>query len=997
MSQVPGGRSALFTGRDRLSGIDTRGFVSASRDILRQNMVVEGLTGSFRQLGITGNQVVTRLRQGFVIAFSTAIVGAFAAQLLRVQDSILGITSLLRANRVAASDVREVYDSISQISIETFNSIDSTGRLFARLNRAAGQYGLTQQQTLQVTRSFQQSLVLSGANTQEATSAAIQFSQAIGAARLGGDELRSVLENNSFYANLIAESFGVTVAQFRILAGRGDISVEAILRNTLTLGDRVDRVFGNISITADRAFQNLRTGVVEFFGRLSQAGGPINAIIERINDIGVSLARVSRDPEALREILDRVNEIIDSIVSGLRAVAFVVASRIAIGVIGTFFRLSSSLSGILTTLNGIRNSLIAIAAIPIGASITAAVGGGVAASGLLSSATAGAAGAGGFTALRSAASGTTGRGILGVGSRALIASVTSPPILATLLTATIAYLGFDYFRDLIRNIRGTSEAFTESNESLRQQEVQTELLREAITSQGQGVFLGEETQRQDFGLDTLLRNAVTNLANFSQIPELPSFDRTTDRLSIANEILIENLIQQNETLRNFLSGDLVNIRGEAIDPATITAQSREEFRENSVAAYLRSLGIIDTDERVTDVISLVDRVNSEIQANIEQIRQTDLTLRETQRLLNIIGTATESSDLGRFLSGDLIDRQGRPLEGAAFDEAFGSTLEELITERILSLGVPLENVRAALSILNSTISENTSAQDRLEQMQQQEQLEIEQRRERAIAGQQAFARDRIPITSRFGTEAIGDSDDARRAIAEGFFSSGVFVNPEISGFTSNIASEFQAIEQIDFASGAMNAFTRLEIQSVATASLISEALGSSFDSLNRAGLISFEQYKRIAIAQAVISTSLGVLAITADPLIPTTQKPYLIAAQLVLGAAQLTAIRAAEPGGGSIASGGNLPTASTTVLGSLAQINRNNAIQATQQFSSDVTLPTGTGGNQGTNLYISNLNTNTNIGFGNGAMETADAVSPEVASAVVQGLSQFGNPRGRVA
>ena len=101
---------------------------------------------------------------------------------IRDRDSILGITSLLRANRVAASDVREVYDSISQISIETFNSIDSTGRLFARLNRAASQYGLTQQQTLQVTRSFQQSLVLSGANTQEATSAAIQFSQAIGAA-----------------------------------------------------------------------------------------------------------------------------------------------------------------------------------------------------------------------------------------------------------------------------------------------------------------------------------------------------------------------------------------------------------------------------------------------------------------------------------------------------------------------------------------------------------------------------------------------------------------------------------------------------------------------------------------------------------------------------------------------------------------------------------------------------------------------------------------------
>jgi len=169
-------------------------------------------------------------------------------------------------------------ESLNRVYRDLFNSaqqnrasIEGTAQLYLRLRNTMKD--LNHESALAITSTFSKTLVLSGANAQEAASSLTQFAQAMGSARLQGDELRSLLENNSRFAKLLATQLGVNVGQLKALGEAGALSGELVTKALEKGGSVVDAEFANIPLTVGQAFQQLQNSIVGYVGETDSALG----------------------------------------------------------------------------------------------------------------------------------------------------------------------------------------------------------------------------------------------------------------------------------------------------------------------------------------------------------------------------------------------------------------------------------------------------------------------------------------------------------------------------------------------------------------------------------------------------------------------------------------------------------------------------------------------------------------------------------------------------
>lgn len=96
----------------------------------------------------------------------------------------------------------------------------------------------------------------------------------------------------------------------------------------------------------------------------------------------------------------------------------------------------------------------------------------------------------------------------------------------------------------------------------------------------------------------------------------------------------------------------------------------------------------------------------------------------------------------------------------------------------------------------------------------------------------------------------------------------------------------------------------------ASISVATTTMGQLVEIAKAGGEESFQAYKRLAQSQAALSAALGVMAVIADPLIPTIAKPFAIGATLGLAAVQIASIDSqqysARENGGQVQAGSKI-------------------------------------------------------------------------------------------
>lgn len=225
-----------------------------------------------RQLNDIGRAAIGA--QGSVDLLSRAMGGLAAAfsvtQLVRMLDTYTNMQNRLKLVTTGTQNLTAVTEELFDVSARTRTSFEATSTLYARVALATKELGVGQQQLMKFVEGVNQAVVLSGVSAQEARNAIIQFTQGLAKGRLDGDELRSVLEQIPFVADVIAKSLGVARGELRELGKEGKLTPSVILEAFKKMEGDLSTLFAETLPTFSQAWQVFSDRIMRILGPLSQ-------------------------------------------------------------------------------------------------------------------------------------------------------------------------------------------------------------------------------------------------------------------------------------------------------------------------------------------------------------------------------------------------------------------------------------------------------------------------------------------------------------------------------------------------------------------------------------------------------------------------------------------------------------------------------------------------------------------------------------------------------
>lgn len=232
--------------------------------------------------GQTGRLIssVSGLAAPLAAAFSAAKIAAAAEQ-------YTNLTNRLRLVTEGSEQLAYAQQSVYEIAQNARQPLEATAQVYQRIAQNGRQLGLSFADVASVTETVAKTVALSGASTQAADAAMVQFGQALASGTLRGDELNSILEQTPALAQAIARGLGVTIGQLRALGSEGKLTSEAIVKALQDQKEQVDQLSSSLNITVSQAITAFNNSLVATVGRLDEAAGASSRLATGI----ASLAR----------------------------------------------------------------------------------------------------------------------------------------------------------------------------------------------------------------------------------------------------------------------------------------------------------------------------------------------------------------------------------------------------------------------------------------------------------------------------------------------------------------------------------------------------------------------------------------------------------------------------------------------------------------------------------------------------------------------------------
>lgn len=215
-------------------------------------------------------QSADRLRNTIRGALAGIGVGLVLRELGQLADAYTNAQNRIRTVTESEQELQDVTQQLFQVANDTRGAFDATVEVYTRTALAAKDLGITQQQTINFTRSLNQAVALSGAASEEARGGLLQLSQGLASGALRGDELRSVLESLPVVADVIAKSLGVTRGELREMGQEGKITANVILNAFEKSRVELEERFAKSVPTIGQAFTVLKNNVLQAVGALDQ-------------------------------------------------------------------------------------------------------------------------------------------------------------------------------------------------------------------------------------------------------------------------------------------------------------------------------------------------------------------------------------------------------------------------------------------------------------------------------------------------------------------------------------------------------------------------------------------------------------------------------------------------------------------------------------------------------------------------------------------------------
>lgn len=273
--------------------------------------------------------VANRLRNTVNRALAFAGVSVGIGQLTKLADTFTNIQNRLRTVTKSEAELVAVTKELFSVAQQTRASFEATAELYARVGLSVRELGISQQQTIEFTKSLNQAVLLSGATAVEAEAGLIQLSQGLASGALRGDELRSVLEQLPVVADVIAKSLGVTRGELRELGTEGKISAETVITAFAEAREELENNFGKAVPTLGQSFTVLNNAIMQYVGELDQSFGVTTRVAKAIILLSQNIDVAAKALQALSIVIgvQFARRAIPAAVTALRTLALALAAN----------------------------------------------------------------------------------------------------------------------------------------------------------------------------------------------------------------------------------------------------------------------------------------------------------------------------------------------------------------------------------------------------------------------------------------------------------------------------------------------------------------------------------------------------------------------------------------------------------------------------------------------------------------------------------------------
>ena len=248
-------------------GVDTRRLRDGERAL-----------GSLQRAGNRTEAALGRMAATLAAAFSVSKIIEYADSYTQLQNKLKLVTDSTEALGFAT-------DEVDQIASRTRQALGATGDLYFKVSQNADKLGLSVSDVSRVTETFAKTLALSGASTQGAEAAILQFSQALASGVIRGDEFNSVAENAPAAMDAFSRALGVSKGELRKLAAEGMLTTDVLISALQEQSATVDELASKTSATIGQASTKLKNSMIVFVGQLDVATGASNSLVSSLEGI----------------------------------------------------------------------------------------------------------------------------------------------------------------------------------------------------------------------------------------------------------------------------------------------------------------------------------------------------------------------------------------------------------------------------------------------------------------------------------------------------------------------------------------------------------------------------------------------------------------------------------------------------------------------------------------------------------------------------------------
>lgn len=203
-------------------------------------------------------------------------------QFIDTADSMNLLDSRLKMTTKSMQEYIAQQSALTNIAKGSYTSINDTLTLYTKLAPALTQVGATTAQVNNVVSIFQKGLQLGGAKAQEASSAILQFSQAMGSGVLRGEEFNAIAEASPKLLSYLAQGLEVPQTALRKMAENGELTATKVSNALLKVKSSVDNDFAQMPITVGKAMTNLQTDLSLAVREIDKTTGATNLLATEI-------------------------------------------------------------------------------------------------------------------------------------------------------------------------------------------------------------------------------------------------------------------------------------------------------------------------------------------------------------------------------------------------------------------------------------------------------------------------------------------------------------------------------------------------------------------------------------------------------------------------------------------------------------------------------------------------------------------------------------------